>query len=597
MINASSSGTRDVNNTCNVLHIPRASKFNTDNVLNQIVKAQGLLASGASLTAETNGTFADQSGVAWLGNTSSNVLACSWDKDIDGVVGALGIELKSPHGVDYLDTIAPGDILIVFMDDAGDYDPSKRFTGTFVTAAIVDRVAESTRVDNGATVSSVSVSGRDLAVVLSESATVFDQSFAQIENGMYTGEWMKQLFGDKVHFALNPTESVFNLLLLLFNRATTANDQFPKGSAMAELQWKLSPSGTETQISDFSNMTQVVSLFDVTTYVQNPMPFYAIAKPPAIVQAGNVWSLLAGYANTTLNEFFIDVRDNNAQERNFRTAQSKDAHGRYFNTTDGPTDEATQNGFVNTVLNSNIFKTNTIQTNGNTPAPTSQDGTSSIALVFRQRPYSEDMFNVLPTTVVDSTEVESLEVSRSSHDVINWFRLRFPDLDVKLQEFVAGIRIAPQSIAKFGFRRMDAETIYMFTSNNGSTTFSKGSTKTDFSDVFLMYMDILSDWFSQNEFWLSGQMTTRFMPKVRIGTRIQLRQPTRTTNFYVQGVQHRFSKDPGGSRSTFTITRGRRDNATIPTPALFDTQHNGLKPSQPQEAPSVVALPSWLAPT
>ena len=81
-----------------------------------------------------------------------------------------------------------------------------------------------------------------------------------------------------------------------------------------------------------------------------------------------------------------------------------------------------------------------------------------------------DAFNALPFTEVDSTEVESSELARSSHDVFNWFRLRFPGLDVKLQELVAGVRVVPQSVAKFGYRRMEAETRYMFSSSATSVS-------------------------------------------------------------------------------------------------------------------------------
>lgn len=551
---------RDVNNTCDVLHVARSAQFNVSDVLNQIMAAQQLLATGASLPVDTNKAFGTQSGVTWLGEESSDVMACNFAKDIDGVVGTLAFQLKPRSR--YLDTILPGDVLVVFMNDAGGYDPNTRFAGTLVTLAVVDRVTGTSSVQQMATVEVVEVASRDFAVVLSGSSTVFDQAFAQIENAMYTGEFIGRLFGSKKQIALSPLENVLLLLLLLYDADET-------GSKLAALQWKLTASASG------ASTAQMISLLDVTTYVQNPLPFYAIAEPPGIIQAGNVWSLLESYANPVVNEFFVDVRDVNAQERRFRDLTSASAKATFY--ADNPTDVANQDAAVRAVLDSNLFRSSTVQVDGSGAASGSSDGSSVVALVFRQRPYDADAFNALPVTEVDNTEVETFNPGRSSHDVFNWFRVRFPNLDVKLQEVVAGIRMVPQSIAKFGFQRMEAETRYMFASSSASTVFSQGSTKTDFGDVFRQYIALLSTWYGQNEYWLAGTMTMRFKPSIRIGTRLRLTRRGDVYDYYVQGVQHSFSKEPGASRTTLTLTRGRLvSGGAVPTVPVADFQHDGF---------------------
>jgi len=557
---ASAGDVRDVNNTCDVLHVARSAQFNVSDVLKQIVAAQGLLATGAALPADVNKAYGGQTGASWLGERSSDVLSCAWSKDVDGVVGTLAVSLKPRTR--YLETILPGDLLIVFMNDAGDYDPGNRFAGTLVTVVVVDLVAEDTIVQQMATVDVVNVTARDLAVVLSESSTVFDQAFAQIENAAYTGDFIGRLFGEKKQLALSPLENVLLLLLLLYDADST-------GSELARLQWKLTASGGG------ASPTQLVSLIDVTTYVQNPLPFYAIAEPPGIVQAGNVWSLLESYANPVVNEFFVDVRDVNAQERRFRTLTSAAAKADFY--ADNPVDVANQDATVQAVLASSVFRQSSTRTDGTSTVPGSADGTSVVALVMRQRPYDVDAFNALPVTEVDSTEVETSKIARSSHDVYNWFRVRFPNLDVKVQELVAGIRMVPQSVAKFGFRRMEAETRYMFASSAASVTFSQGSTKTDFGDVFRQYVELLSTWYGQNEFWYAGTLSMRLRPSIRVGTRLRLHRRGTSYDFYVQGVSHHFSKDPGASRSALTLTRGRVvDNATVPLVPVADFQHDGF---------------------
>ncbi len=561
---AAAGDVRDVNNTCNVLHVARSAQFNSSDVLRQIVAAQQLLASGTSLPAAVNQAFGAQSGASWLGDDSSDVTSCSWAKDVDGAVGTLSVHLKPRTR--YLETILPGDLLFVFMSDAGNYDPADRFSNTLVTVAVVDRVAESTTVHQMATVDTVTVNARDLAVVLSESSTVFDQAFAQIENAAYTGDFIGRLFGEKKQLALSPLENVLILLLLLYDADST-------GSKLASLQWKLAASDAG------DNPTQLVSLLDVTTFVQNPLPFYAIAEPPGIIQAGNVWSLLESYANPVLNEFFVDVRDLTAQERQFRAATSASAKANFY--AGNAADVASQDATVQAVLGSNLFRQSSTRSEGGATVPSSADGTSVVALVMRQRPYDADAFNALPVVEVDVTEVETSELARSSHDVFNWFRIRFPNLDVKVQELVAGIRMVPQSIAKFGFRRMEAESRYMFTSSAASVTFSQGSTKTDFGDVFRQYVDLLSTWFAQNEFWYAGTLTMRFKPSVRVGVRLRLTRRGKIYDFYVQGVQHSFSKEPGASRSTLTLTRGRVvSSATVPLSPVADFQHDGFDVSE-----------------
>jgi hypothetical protein len=555
---ASAGGVWDVNNTCDVLHVARSAQFSSSDVLEQIVVARGLLASNASSSTATptdlNKAYGTHSGVTWFGEESSDVLACTWSKDVDGSPGSLAVQLKQQPGAPrYLETVLPGDILFVFMNDAGDYDPNNRFAGTLVAVAVVDRVGNPIHVQQGATVEIVNVTARDFTVIFSESSTVFDQAFTQIENAAYTGEFIRQLFNDQKQLALSPLENVLTLIRLLYDADST-------GSEGARLQWKLTASGSD------KSTTQLVSLVDVTTYVQNPLPFYATAEPPGIVQAGNVWSLLESYANPVVNEFFVDVRDITSQEQEFRTLTANAAESTFFSSNQG--DVGRQSDTVRSLLDSALFRATT---------PQQLNGTSVVALVMRQRPYDDDAFSALPVNEVDVTEVESSEIARSSHDVLNWFRLRFPGLDLKHQEAVSGIYAMPISVAKFGYRRMDAETRYMFLSSDDAVTFSKDSTKVDFGDVFRKYVDLLVRWYGQNEVWYAGSMTTRFKPSIRVGTRLRYTRASEVRDFYVQGVQHSFGKEPGASRSTFTLTRGRLvSEATIPLAPVGVFSHDGF---------------------
>ena len=76
-------------------------------------------------------------------------------------------------------------------------------------------------------------------------------------------------------------------------------------------------------------------------------------------------------------------------------------------------------------------------------------------------------------------------------------------------------------------------------------------------------------------------MRTRFKPSIRVGTRLRFTRRGRVYDYYVQGVHHGFSKDPGASRSTLTLTRGRCvSSATVPLVPVADFQHDGFGVTQ-----------------
>lgn len=574
VIQPSSQETRDVQNTCNVLHIPRGSLLDSKAVLEQ------LIAFGSLVTSDPGPVTSPAPkpvNVAWLGDDSSDVISCVFGKDIDGVVGTVSLALKST-GVDYSTVVLPGDILFIYMDDGGNYDPSQLGYGTLITIVVVDLCSLSRTVENMATIEVTNISARDLAVVFTESSTVFDPTFAQIENALYTKDFLNSLLGKTV-FAFSPLENVLVLLRLLYD------SDFTKGSAGASLQWKMRADNND------ESMQQLVSLLDVATYVQNPIPHYALIEPPGIVQAGNVWSLLESYCNPLVNEFFVDIRDETPQDKAFRQQQSSRA---LMYVTE--TDAASQLTAVNGILGSQLFKTDGVQINDGLVVKT--NGLSAPALVFRERPYSDEDFNALPVTEVYSTEVESADLSQSSHDVLNWYRVRFPGIDVKMQEFVYGLQYVPHSVAKFGYRRMDSESRYMFLNSQGAVDFNTGGSTFDFSSIFKLYVDRFSDWYSQNEFWFSGSLTMRLKPSIRIGTRLRLIKIDRVLEFYVQGVQHMFHKDPGSSRTHLTLLRGRDINVSIPDPAISTFTHEGIVTLRAGSAssppPGIPTIPDFL---
>lgn len=530
-----------------MLLIPRSALLDADQALQQIVATGTVPPLDNQLYDNTS------TGVRWLSHSlsyaDSDVVSCAWDKDVDSPSGNLSITLKN-RDVDYASKVSPGDVLVVYMDDQGTSVSAvhRPEDGTLVTMAIVDRVNEQRHVDGGATVVEVVVVARDLSVLFTDSSTVFDPSFAVIEQGDFTGTYYNKLLGAKQK-AVSPLEQVLITLRLLFDPSVTA------GSAGVEKQWKLRVGGSD------SSSQQLIKVLDPVTWLQNPIQFYTFAESPSIIQAGNVWSLLTSYCNPLLNEFFIDIRDESPQERTFRETQSDFARSEMLSgpaaDSDVGLDVATQSAAVQAVIDSKVFRTADVQfTNGNfAQLP---NGSSRPALVMRERPYDQETFNLLPVTHVWSTEIESYDVARSSHDVLNWFRVRFPGVDVKLQEILIGIAYVDQSVAKFGYRCMDVQTRYMFLSQKLATQAAAGGVSYSFGGAFDAIVKKLVSWFAYNEQLYAGGISMRYKPSIRVGTRLRVHEDDdNLMDFYVQGVRHLYSAQPGASRTQLVVTRGR----------------------------------------
>jgi hypothetical protein len=518
----------DINSTCNILHVSRAYPF----------EIKDLFANpSAIVTAKKLFGQAQPSGNArWIGVGDENdVTSCSWHKDLESPMGVLQIGIK-PRA-EYMSILAPGDLLFVFMDDAGDYSVANRFNGTLITIAVIDRVGNPTMVANGATTTWINVNARDLGVILAETSTVFDQAFFKTEKMFFDGNYIAALFKEK-RAAASPSENIMALMQLLFDYSTKSR------STLTKLQWQFRHTGDATTI------VPLISLLDITSFVQVPMTGYTQPDTTGMLQSGNIWSFLESYANRSVNEFFVDVRDFTKQENALKTRLTT-----MSTKTVTPADIALQVAHANAVLTTPVFGAGAAL---RAEQAKRASGDSVMALVLRQRPYDTETFRLLPTTVIDETEVENDDTAISSHSVLNWFRVRFPTQNAELQEYVEGVYVNNESVARFGFRFMDAETRYMFLSSKLAEDFKPGQHSDYLNDVLKLYTSLFATWFAANDLMRDGTITMRFRPSIRCGTRIVLHKPSfnKTYEYYVQGVQHSWSNDPGASRTVLTVTRG-----------------------------------------
>jgi hypothetical protein len=532
--------TRNVSTSCDVLWVSRTidnqvaallddkqrPAVNIRDVTQRLVQAGAHWLSSDSLESERSALALYPNGSAY-----SDIVQASWSKDTSSPAGVFTAQLVPRLPFDEI--IAPGDLLVIFMDNDHRFFESEREHGTLITFAIVDRVSASTSAGGaGETTDTYSLTSRDLGVIFQKTETVWDKAFAQIDQLYFDAAYVKRI-SDIGAASLGPSESVLTLLDLIFNQNAT-------NSTIVGAQWSF-PRGTNGSGRPLS----LLSLLDVSSYVQTPMFGFTLANSPGIVQAGNAWSLLEGYANRVVNEFFVDVRDRESQDEELYDHLESIAASFC-----SPGDVLRQNALKKHLAQSGAFNRSVLNTIDTDRAPV-------MALIHRQLPYDHDAFMRLPVVDLDHTEVFDVETATSSHDVANFFKIRFPDLEEAAQELIYGVKLNIDSIRRHGVCRMEVESRFMFTTSLLGDAYANGTGIPVFGDVFDYYIELLSTWYAANDFLRAGSIACRYRPDIRCGTRLRYQSVRGVElNYYIQGVNHTFGRGEGQSQSMLTVVRG-----------------------------------------
>lgn len=549
----------DVNSRCDVFWISRTGDYDLSVLLGDDRDARRVI-----------DEFDKSNGAGWLRSLppnatkayGSDVIACEFAKDVDQPVGVFSFVLKSDQH--WEDRLFPGDLVFIYMSDDATFTTDPQ-SGTLVTVGIIDRVVVSVSVDNGAEVRTVSVNGRDLGAIFQETSTVFDPAFAYIEQLYFDSDWYSEMYDSRA--AVSAIEVVLSLLRLFYTNSTQ--------SKLAQFQWQFySNANGEVHATPRAS---IMSLVDVTSFVQVPMFGYDIPDSIGLAQAGNVWTLMSGFTNSVINEFFFDVRDFNQSETSVIAGLSQLTKNAMRAASPDTVDEDAQ---AQSAARFKLFQTgafahqNAVDLKRNILA----DRRQVPALVFRQRPYDTYTFSLLPVTVVEHTEVFDTDLQLSHHDVYNVFRVKCPSLEDSFQEFTYEVRINIDSMYRYGLRQMEAQTRFFFPS---SKLASSGNAKTqDFDASFEYYVGLLSTWYAANERMQVGQMSLRFRPSIRVGTRLRHNREDSTYDYYVQSVRHSFHVNPGLSRTSVTLTRGVdvNGNTVVNNLYLTDDGKSGIPP-------------------
>jgi len=514
--------------TCEVFWISHGDQYTAD----AVEAAQGDLRRLLKLIQKAQAAPDDETvkgGRLLRSRGRSDVASCTFSKDIDSPAGVFQMALYPNQ--DYLDIIKADDLMVIV---AG----TKRGAELVVSVCLVDTVSESAPVDSGTETVTVHVNGRDLGKVLVETSTIFDPAFGEVQNGLFNEKYLNQF---SQSFSGTPVEIVSLVWNLFYGGAT--------GNQIVDSQWRF-PGAPKVPL---------VALLDLKTFVQAPMFGCYMPSPIMLAEHGNVWNLMRSLANEVVNEMFIDVRDltegHDAAERHLEEVAAAFV----------PSGEVADQQDLRDLI-ADTF------TAGNSPQQELEDLTSVsrtpsvLALTFRQMPYDTDTFDLLPTRVVYETECDDTSFSKSSHEVKNFFRIRSPVLPPVAQEILYGVLINKASIMAHGIKRLEGETAYPFAGKDLSLNYAAGrAPKADLTPaVYDYYVGLLALWNAYNERLYSGSIPMRYRPDIRVGQKLRYirtrRGKAQVFDFYVQGVRHSFSDQPGASRSVIQVVRGiRRD--------------------------------------
>lgn len=536
----------------------------------------------------------DSSPIYLGGKYGSDVLGASWSKDIESPYGSFSLNLKPSNLSDgslinYMKKIAPGDFILLFMDNQKIWSKDKLLTGTLLCMGIIDRVSNSVVVDgDGAEHTSYALTGRDFGALFTDTSTVFDQAFSFNENQYFSDAFFQAMFATQTGGPQSPLQSVLTVLNIVFNANLTS-------SALLQSQWRLQaqPGSVDdpstiihhdnASIQDEYSHASIplISLLNLLNFTQELMFGYTTPDPFGFAQASNVWSLLDSFCNRCVNEMFIDVRDYSQAEAKFISgARAYRGVSQLLTVEDQTEQELTRTN----VAASGVFATLQSQSAGTSNVGTESDaatihpanyGAQALALVMRQRPYDHDTFMMLPQVDVNLTEVEERDFGYALNNVVNFFRIRSPVLNPMDQELIYGIRVNVDSVYRYGLRRCEPETRYFFAQSDLAAQYGRGPSQgNNFSDLFNWYIGLLSTWYAANDQMLEGQITLKhFRPDIRVGVRMRLTAPNNESfnygqgnvpylDFYVEGVQQHFSATQGASRTILQLRRGIYPNST-----------------------------------
>jgi murein DD-endopeptidase MepM/ murein hydrolase activator NlpD len=170
--------------------------------------------------------------------------------------------------------------------------------------------------------------------------------------------------------------------------------------------------------------------------------------------------------------------------------------------------------------------------------------------------------------ITSKGDVTSSQVGRSDNDVFNLFSLAsndflYQDVKIIIRDFLPILN--PVSIARNGLRTFLPQTRFANYSRDLACKEGSGSAidSTVIRGGLIRWSLLLDHWNQHNNEYLTGTITLRGMPEIRVGYRLDWLD--HNESYYVEQVNHTW-KYPDGMTTTVQVSRGQRND---PFPAYI----------------------------
>lgn len=166
----------------------------------------------------------------------------------------------------------------------------------------------------------------------------------------------------------------------------------------------------------------------------------------------------------------------------------------------------------------------------------------------------------LDVVTIKDTDVISSSIGRSDNDVFNLFAMYATDSLQKVYKYLLKSFMPitnSVSIARNGLRVHEVKTRF---ANYSRDKLCDGSSAVHSSAIIrnmIRWMLLMDHWNQHNNEYLSGEITLRGMPEIRVGYRLDWE--SRRESYYVESVSHNWAY-PKVMTTTVSVSRGQRND-------------------------------------
>jgi len=553
---------------------------------------------------------------------SDDVIDCNWDETFQGSTCSFTLLPRRP----YQEMLYPGDWVSVYVSSGADMpsdfgvegDPERADENIRVFLGIIDAVRESTTVQTGTGVTQVRISVNcsginkafDRTTIYLNPSLGPNTAFGQSLPGLATLVWRVPMIG-------SPTSlpRAIALAYLGYGGQFLLPDSYPTGLGTELTRAKRLKSALENAIAIEKTMgllrvrgpgdspttpgtlqqirsrlrrdiqpNSILSLVDLFNYVEDFLVDGRTHNAAHHDMQGSVWSLMQENVNPFLNEMFVSLlpeQDVTGKRGHLEEVDEWGMRPRYtpslvirerpFSWLDEDYKVHTTKGlrpfkFGNVFFSSREKRASVPRLQYLDVAQAAKNKTRLLGVAEVGKETSRS-YRFVDRVKLRSKDITQESLGMSDNDTYNFFMasqilsfLHEPTQKYTLVENGLIPVFLPESIKRYGLRTRELTTKF---SSAGTGKISR------FNSIdFLIRMLLLQDlWYQHQPWYRAGSITSRPVPKARVGMALDVSGPGREETFYIEGVSGAWQHTGAGTgtlTTSFTVTRGQPSGFSDP---------------------------------